>query len=1606
MSGKIPAQRLALINAIVAAARRQGAPQVRAQQTNVLRAYYRGVAEEDLAARTPDYLARLALSHLALGSKRLSQQPLVRVFNPGRADGFTTSHTLVLVVTDDMPFLVDSVGMVFASAGIGVHLVVHPVLTAERDRRGALRAASLTPGEHATTRESWQLFEIDRQADGERLAALEKLIRRALTDVRDATDDWQRMRAQMRGVATSLASQPPAKSHPDEIAEARRLLEWMEGAHFILLGYRYYDLRRGRAADQLVPDPRSGLGILRARRVPPGGFRANRLRGELRKVARDHSVLVITKANSLSTVHRHTYLDYVALKDFNSRGETRGEHRFLGLWTSTAYFASPHEIPVLRRKVSQVIDQFGLDASSHDGKAISAVLETYPRDELFQATVAQLVDIVRGVVNLYELRKVRLMLRRDPFGRFYSCMVYVPRDRYSTDVRQKIEAILLAGLRGTDLESQVQISDASHARLHVIVRTADEQLTKPDRAALEKSIASAATTWADRLRAALLARYEPGTALTLAGAYASAFPLGYQSEIDPADAIEDIADLEALQRDATLLRLNLHRPGGVPLTRMNLKLIKSGAPIPISDLLPMMENFGLRVLSEHPYLLTLPQPTCVQDFEIEHRLGHNLDIAHIETRFIEAFLAVWSGQIENDGFNRLLLATTLSAREISVLRAMCRYLLQTGLPFSQSYMERALTANNAIAAHLVRLFDLQFSPQTGAAPTQRAQRLRLQIAAALEAVSSADDDRILRAFLSLLDAMLRTNYYQTDGDRRTKASISFKLDPEKIPGLPLPRPKFEIFVYSPRVEGVHLRMGHVARGGIRWSDRREDFRTEVLGLMKAQHVKNTLIVPVGAKGGFVPKQMPRGGTRDDIQKEGIAAYQIFIRGLLDITDNIGGGKIVPPPNVQRRDADDPYLVVAADKGTATFSDIANAISIEYGFWLGDAFASGGSAGYDHKKMGITARGGWECVKRHFREMGIDTQAQAFTVAGIGDMSGDVFGNGLLLSPHAQLLAAFNHLHIFLDPTPDAARSIKERQRLFNLARSGWDDYDKKLISRGGGVYARSAKSITLSSEAQKMLGLSAATATPNDVVRAILRMQVDLLWNGGIGTYVKASAESAIDVGDRSNDAVRVNGREVRAKVVGEGGNLGFTQRGRIEYAQTGGRINTDFIDNSAGVNTSDVEVNLKILLNAEERAGRIKRRDRDRLLASMTDEIAALILRNNYLQSQAISTLELQSARRLTELQSLVRSMERSGELNRAIEFLPDEEGFAERRKAGQGLTRPELAILVSYSKIVLNNQLIESDVPEDPYFSAELDRYFPRAMRERFGNAIRHHRLRREIIATATTNSLVNRMGPSFVLRAQDDTGATPGQVARAYSIAREVFDARRCWSEIEALDNKIASQAQYAMIYETSRLLRHCTYWLLQNRRRDLAVDRAIKELRPVVAQLMAEFESVLAGAYRSKFESARDTYLKAHAPAGLAARIATLEAANSTLDIVKLARGSRSTVLDAARIHFTLGSRIGLDWLVAQIEQLSVDGNWQAVARTGLRDAAQRIHRQLSAQVLAMKARGTAESRVSRWISERSAALVTWQRILADLRASGAGDFATLSVGIDAVRRLGD
>jgi glutamate dehydrogenase len=1569
-----------------------------------IQTYFAHVDVKDLADRDPVQLAGAALSHLLFARQR-RRTALVRVFNPTlREHGFVSPHTIIDVVNDDMPFLVDSISLALTQRSLTLHFLAHPIFAVTRDRAGVLRtlqARGAAPAGEKPHLESFQHVEVDRIVDPAVLKSLAAQIERSMRDARVACADWARMQAAARRTAEDLSAM---SAHVDasELSETCALLAWMENRHFTFLGYREYRLRGRKGREQLEPIKATGLGILRPGHKQPDS--TNRiLPADIKKQSRSSSLSLVTKANMLSTVHRPGYLDYVGFKHFDAKGRLIGERRFLGLWTSAAYNANPREIPLLRQKVAQVAEHFALAPDSHDGKALQHILESFPRDELFQASVAELNRIVTGIFGLQDRPRVRVLLRRDPFRRFYSCLVYVPREKYNTQVRQRIERVIRDAFSAFDMESQVQIAESNLARLHIVARTRPSDDIRVDADSLERRVAAAVRSWLDDFKAVLLARFDEAYALQLFDKYAQAFPAAYTEDFPAESAALDVSFLEAVDKEPHRLHLDIYRPDPRRKEKLFLKIFRGQDAIPISDLLPMLENMGLKVIAERPYGLDFPgtKRGWIQDLELNMQAPAAVPAEVLDREIKSAFTAVWTGRMDSDSFNQLTLSAGVPWRMVTILRAYCRYLLQTGLPFSQGYIAQVLQNNAAIARLLADLFTARFDPAMTPAVRQRTlARLGKDIPAALEDVTRSDEDRILRALWNALSASVRTNAYQTDAAGQLKEYLSFKLESQQLRELPLPKPLFEVFVFSVRMEGVHLRMGYVARGGIRWSDRREDFRTEVLGLMKAQQVKNTVIVPVGAKGGFIVRRMP--AEREAQQAEVIACYQTLIRGLLDLTDNIIDEKITPPAKVIRHDRDDAYMVVAADKGTATFSDIANAISQEYKYWLGDAFASGGSAGYDHKKMAITARGAWECVKRHFREIGVDIQQQLFTVSGIGDMSGDVFGNGMLQSPYIRLVAAFNHQHIFLDPEPDAARSFAERQRLFNLPRSSWDDYARAAISKGGGVYMRSAKNLTLSREAQTLLELP-AQVTPNEVIKAILKAHVDLWWNGGIGTYVKASSESHSDVGDRSNDAVRIDARDLNCKVVGEGGNLGLSQLGRIEYARRGGRLNTDFIDNSAGVNTSDVEVNLKILLNGAVRAKEITLAARNRLLVQMTDEVAALVLRNNYLQSQAISTSEFQGKQRLSESAYVIRALERSGDLNRSLEYLPSDEELAERRQAGEGLTRPELAITLSYGKIWLYRALIHSNVPEDPYLSAELKRYFPTPVQNRFAARVKRHRLRREIIATAITNSLINRMGPVFPVRAQDDTGADPAAIARAYSIAREVFAVRNIWSQIEALDNTIPAAVQYTAMFQTTRLLAHMSYWLLENRRNDLDIERAVSRYAAKVDELSRELSGVLDVTAQARLSALRSKLVEQRVPEQLAARIASLEELHSALDLVEVAMAARVKIGYAAKVYFDLGERIGLTWIKDQIESLSADGHWQAVARTTLGDNLFALQSKLTLAVLKFKGKD-ANARVDAWLSRHSAAVDSLKRVVVDLRTGLPPDFATLSVALQAVRRL--
>nr|MBO2515390.1 NAD-glutamate dehydrogenase [Gammaproteobacteria bacterium] len=1476
----------------------------------------------------------------------------------------------------------------------GIHLTIHPRFTVERDGRGTLRAiASRRPGDKGLA-ESFIRIEIERQTDPEVLKRIETELAAALADVRAAVEDWKPMLAKLRDASRELAES--RGSTPEMRHEACAFLDWLADDHFTLLGYREYRLRRGASADTLVVVPGTGLGILReTERVPE----AARLTGAARAVARSPEPLVITKTNARSRVHRPVRLDYVSVKVFDAQGQPRAERRFLGLFTSAAYNERALNVPLLRQKAARLLEHAGVDPASHRGRTLQHIIDTLPRDDLFQASHEDLVRITNGILALQERRRVRLLARRDPFNRFYSCLVYLPRDQYNRRAREAVERILKRGLGGHAVESDAWLSESALARLSVVVHTDPRAPSAPDFDVLEREIGEAVRTWQDRLRDALLAVLPEDRALALLARFGDRFSAAYQDEMPAERAVGDLPRIVRIADGES--RRELRLDGGAAPNRLEFSAFSANQPIPLHVAVRILENMGLTVLGERIYTVKLESgDVWIQIYDLETRGGAPVDAGAIAERFEECFARVIAGDVDDDSFNAFVVIAGLGWRDIALLRAYGKYLAQTGLPFSQPYVQEVLARYPEFCRALVGLFHATFDPdRKDAEKAAERDRHERALEAELERTATLDEDRILRAFVGVVRGTLRTNFFQLGSDGAPKPYISFKLDPKKLPELPEPRPMFEIYVYSQRVEGVHLRASRVARGGIRWSDRREDFRTEILGLMKAQQVKNAVIVPNGAKGGFVCKRLPD-GDRDAIRAEVVECYRQFIRGLLDVTDNIVGGRVERPPRVVALDDDDPYLVVAADKGTATFSDIANALSAEYGFWLGDAFASGGSAGYDHKKMGITARGAWESVKRHFRELGLDTQTQPFTVVGIGDMSGDVFGNGMLLSEQIKLIAAFDHRHIFIDPDPDPETSYAERKRLFELPGSSWDDYDRSKLSRGGGVYSRQAKSITLSREACEALGIETPTLTAPELIRAVLKAPVDLLWNGGIGTYVKASDEPHSAAGDPVNDNVRVDAAELRCRVVGEGGNLGFTQRARIEYALRGGRINTDFIDNSGGVDSSDREVNLKILLNGAMAAGELSRARRDRLLAEMENDIVQGVLANNYAQTQALSIIGTRAAERLGEDRALIRILEAEAQLDRKLESLPSEEELDERQKAGIGLTRPEHAIVLAYTKIHLAASLVASDIPDDPYFAAELENYFPMRVRRRFKARIAEHPLRREIVSMLLAGSIANRMGPFFAFRTRDEVGATIAQVARAYAIAREIFDVRKLWRSIEGLDAQVPAAVQYETMLRIARMLRRAVYWLLQRHPDALDIEPAIARFRPGVALVAGSLPKLLVGATKHRFDEDTRELEEAGLPKPLVRGVATLSLATQILEIVRLAdeRGFDPRML--ARLHFELGSKLGFDWLRDEIEQLAAGDRWHALARAHLRERLATEQRAVLVQIL--EAGG--EHALADWMEAARPRVERIERILEDMRAAGSPDLAALSVALREVERL--
>ena len=1575
------------------------------------RAYFRHVPLSDMLPVDPADLAMAVISLWQFARVRPRSTVLLRVFNPTREEsGWSSPHTVLELVNDDMPFLVDSVINELARQSIPVHLMVHPVVRVQRWKNGSVvrLLSDDTPRDVPGTRESFMHVEVAQQVSPEALQGVVTGLKRVLGDVRAAVVDWPKMRSRVATVLAELDAFPPPLPE-SELDESKEFLRWLDQGHFTFLGYREYRFRRRQK--RLVPEivPNSGLGILRRdeRRHFDGLRDQGALPPDVQDFIQQPHLLLISKGPHRATVHRNVYLDMIGVKQFDDRGRVIGERLFLGLFTLAAYNRSPQLIPLLRRRVRETMERARLQTSSHDGKTLLHILETFPRDDLFQISDDALLEICIGILNGRERARTALFLWQDAFERFVSCLVFLRLDRHNTTLRQQIQQLLETAFGGRCRSFDTQIDQNSVlARIHFVIETEPGKIPRYDAEALEREVAEMARSWSDRLHDALVASQGEREATTLLARYETAFDGAYQQSCDTATAVVDLRYVEeALRRHAPAL--HLYRSDGQPLDEVQLRVYRPDQPVPLSDALPILENLGFRVIEERPFRVVPRDATAVwiHDFGLVHRARAAIDLERIGPALREALARVWFGHMEDDGFNRLVVNPGLTWRQVVVLRAYAKYLKQAQIPFSEAYMQDTLANNPELTRAIVNWFESEFDPHLASRSAEGTNSFRAEVDGRLESVASLDEDRIITAFVQAIGATLRTNYFQRGAQGHAKPYLSLKLDSHRLPFLPLPRPMVEIFVYSPQMEGVHLRFGKVARGGLRWSDRREDFRTEVLGLVKAQQVKNALIVPVGSKGGFVVKQPPADSSREAMLAVGTDCYRTLIRGLLDLTDNYRNGSPARPADVVCKDDEDPYLVVAADKGTAAFSDVANQVAAEYQFWLGDAFAAGGSAGYDHKSMGITARGAWESAKRHFRELGRDIQRDDFTVIGVGDMSGDVFGNAMLLSDHIRLLAAFNHLHIFVDPDPQPRESLEERRRLFTLPRSTWADYRPQVLSEGGAVYDRNAKSLSLAPAVRKRFDITKSKVTPHELIRAILKAHADLLFFGGIGTFVKARRESHAEVGDRANDMLRVNAEELRAKVVVEGANLGVTQLGRVEFALRGGLINTDSVDNSAGVDCSDHEVNIKILLGAVEHAGLLTRRQRDNLLRKMTDEVASLVLADNYLQTGSLSVTRFAGHRLTDRLANFMRNLERAGHLDRTLEHLPDDETLADRKASKQGFTRPELCILMAYAKIALYRELLDSRFPDEPTMVGELEQYFPGPLRKKYPTWIASHRLRREIIATVTTNAMVNRVGIAFAHEVMQKTGKPACDVARAYAITQAIFDMRDLWAEIDALDNRVSPSLQASMHYETGRLIERVALWFLRYGTQPLDIGGHTDQYGEGVHRISDVLHSVLTDSDREYVQGKLLPMVEQGAPEPLARRIANLRLLVSACDIVRIADEATTDVERAGRVYFAVGDHMQLGWLRRQAGNLPADTHWDNLATTAIVDDLYQYQFLLTRKMLRQADQlDDVPQLVAACCVEHQAAYAATSQLIQELRKEGTVDLAMLAVASRQLRSL--
>lgn len=1537
-------------------------------------------------------------------------QPKVQLINPKLdVEGWVCPHTVLVVQHLDMPFLVDSIRIELNRRNIAIHAIKSTVLNVTRAANFQLLDIIAAPTvAQASQQEAFIYVEINLLTAQAELDDIAQAMRSVLAELSAVVRDFQPM---LQAVTAAEANLQLAVSSVNaaNVSESQAFLAWLRDNNFTFLGSREYEFCEQQGKRVLREKTAQRLGVFAYKSCSENKeseenyVDADNLNPGMARFHLAPQVLTFAKSSVRSRIHRLAYADYVVVKQFNKSGEVIGEVRFLGLYTSSVYTMMPSKIPLIRHKVSKVFERTGLNAHSHDGKALQHILDTFPRDELLLSNSSELFEMATAIARINERYCVRLFMRADPFGKFVSCLVYIPRDVFTTQMRLRIQAVIGQAINSSECDFNTHFSESILARVHLVFKIDKNHPLEYSPEKLERKIREISRSWQDHLQDSLVESYGEEKAMNLLHEFRDAFSSSYQEHFEARTAVHDIASIAELASSDDIA-MSFYQPVGAEPNIVRFKVFRNTQTIELSDIIPLLENLGLRVLSENPYAIHKKNNEVIwlHDFKLSYSLPGVIDVLRVKDIFQQAFSAVWHKQTVNDAFNKLVLSAELNWREVFVLRAYASYMHQTLFPFTEYYIANALVNQREIARALIHLFVAKFDPEFNGSEAQRSeavQQYRETILSCLNDVSNLNEDRILRRFLALIEGSLRTNYFQLKTCGKPKEYISIKLSPRSIADIPEPRPLYEIFVYSLRVEGVHLRGGKVARGGLRWSDRLQDYRTEVLGLVKAQQVKNAVIVPNGAKGGFVCKQPPQTGGREAIQQEGIACYKIFVRGLLDLTDNFVDGKVVSPINVVRYDEDDPYLVVAADKGTATFSDIANSISADYNHWLGDAFASGGSQGYDHKGMGITARGAWISVMRHFREKNINIQQDDFTVVGIGDMAGDVFGNGMLLSPHICLVAAFNHLHIFIDPTPDAAKSLQERQRLFTTPKTTWADYDKTLISSGGGIFNRDAKSIVITPEMQRVFNIPEDQLTPTELMTRLLKAPVDLIWNGGIGTYVKASTESHADVGDKANDSVRVNGSDLRAKVFGEGGNLGMTQRGRIEYALNGGACNTDFIDNAGGVDCSDHEVNVKILLNEVVANGDLTPKQRNQLLASMTSDIADLVLKNNYRQTQAISIAEVEALARGAEYRRFMSNLESQKRLNRKLEFLPADDVLLERQSHSLGLTRPELSILISYAKAVLKEDLATDNIADNAYVAKAVEGAFPAKIAAEFSAPLYRHRLKREIVATQIANDMVNNMGISFAQRLIESTGASVGDVAKAYIAARDVYRMEQFVVDLQALDHQLPAAIQYELMINMMRRVRRATRWFLRNRRSTIDPAVEVEFFAPAVASLSAQLPELLRGGPLEELQGQYQRLQENGVPQELIVRAASASYLFSGFSVAEAARRSGRDIAVVTEVYFRVSDALSLPWFANQIANLKVETFWQAMARESYMDDLESQLRSLAISLIESTHENThIADLLNSWSGQQATLINRWKLMVNELQAASGTDFAVFSVAL--------